>query len=147
MNPSIQEPPEAEKEAVEDILRTCSRIAVVGISPKPERDSHRVAAYLLEQGYEIIPVNPAQGEILGKTCYKSLTEIPFAVDMADLFLNPKRVPPLVDQAIELAIPVIWMQLGVVHAAAAAKARRAGIRVVTNMCVMQEHKRLAKSGLQ
>jgi predicted CoA-binding protein len=100
-----------------------------------------VARYLLNQGYEIIPVNPGQKEILGQTCYPSLESIPFRVDMANLFLNPSRVPPVVDQTIEASIRVLWMQLGVVHEAAAQKARQAGIRVVMDRCIMEEHKKL------
>lgn len=115
---------------------------MVGLSPKESRDSNRVARYLMEQGYEVIPVNPGQKEILGKTCYRSLLDIPMEVDMADLFLNPTRVPPVVDQAIERAVRAIWMQLGIVHNMAARKAREAGIQVVMNRCIMQEHKRLA-----
>jgi uncharacterized protein len=131
-------PPSKE---IKEILTQCRRIAVVGISPKESRDSNRVARYLMQQGYEVIPVNPGQKEILGKTCYGSLGDIPFQVDMVDLFLNPNRVPPVVDQAIQIGVHAIWMQLGVVHNEAAQKARDAGIRVVMNTCIMQEHKRL------
>ena len=126
-----------------DILRQYQKIAVVGISPKESRDSHRVAKYLIQQGYEVVPVNPGQKEILGRTCYKSLRDIPFPVDIANLFLNPKRVAAVVDQAIERRIPVIWMQLGVVDNQAAARAREAGIRVVMNRCIMTEHPEYGK----
>ena len=125
-----------------DILTTCRKIAVVGLSPKEARDSNRVARYLLQQGFEVIPVNPGQKEILGKTCYKSLADIPFQVDMADLFLNPVRVPQVVDQAIEMGVRAIWMQLGVVHNEAAQKAEASGIRVVMDRCIMVEHQRMA-----
>jgi predicted CoA-binding protein len=121
-----------------ELLKTCRRIAVVGLSPKEHRDSHRVARYMLEQGYEIIPVNPGQREILGRPCFKTLNHIPFPVDMVNLFLNPSRVPPVVDQAIALGARAVWMQLGVVHNASAQKARRAGLQVVMNMCLMTEH---------
>lgn len=131
-------PPSKE---VETILTGCTTIAVVGLSPKESRDSNRVARYLMKHGYEIVPVNPGQKTILGKTCYRSLEEIPFPVDMADLFLNPTRVPPVVNQAIDTGVRVIWMQLGVVHNAAAKKARENGIQVVMNKCIMQEHQRL------
>ena len=132
-------PPSKE---IEEILAQCRTIAVVGLSPKESRDSNRVARYLIQQGYEVIPVNPGQKEILGKTCYRSLLDIPVAVDMADLFVNSARVPPVVDQAIQKGVRVIWMQLGVVHNASARKAKEAGIQVVMNSCIMQEHKRLA-----
>jgi len=125
-------------EEIIDILKRVKKIAIVGLSPKKNRDSNSVARYLMEQGYDIIPVNPGQKQILGQTCYKNLKEIPFAVDMANLFLNPKRVAQVVDQAIEKEIPVIWMQLGVVHNQAAQKARAAGLKVVMNKCVKIEH---------
>jgi len=129
-------------EEIEEILRECRKIAVVGLSPKESRDSNKVARYLMEQGYEIVPINPGQREILGKTCYGSLKDIPFHVDMADLFLNPTRVPPVVDQAIDMGVQAIWMQLGVVHNEAAQKAEKAGIRVIMNVCIMKEHEKLA-----
>jgi uncharacterized protein len=124
------------------ILERCRKIAVVGLSPKPERDSHRVARYLLEQGYDVVPVNPGQTEILGRKCYKTLKDIPFPVDVADLFLNPERVPPVVDQAIEIGVRVVWMQLGVTHYEAARKAGDAGITVIMNRCIKQEHEKWA-----
>ena len=127
---------------IETILTTCRKIAVVGLSPKESRDSNRVARYLMEQGYEVIPINPGQRKILGKTCYRSLRDIPFHVDMADLFLNPARVPPVVDQAIYIGVHAIWMQLGVVHNDAARKAKEAGIQVVLNKCIMKEHEKIA-----
>lgn len=125
------------------ILQQCKKIAVVGLSPKESRDSNKVARYLIENGYQIVPVNPGQKEILGQTCYKSLSQIPFQVDMANLFLNPARVPPVVDQAIEAGIKIIWMQLGVIHMDAAKKARDAGTRVIMDRCIMVEH----QNGLQ
>ena len=105
---------------MEKILQNSKRIAVVGLSPKTSRDSNKVARYLLEQGYDVIPVNPGQKEILERTCYKTLEDIPFAIDMADLFINPTRVPPVVAQCIRMGVKTIWMQLGVVHNDAASK---------------------------
>ncbi len=125
-----------------EILSSCRSIAIVGISPKPERDSHKVAAYLLGEGYEIVPVNPGQREILGRPCYRSLSDIPFTPDIADLFLNPTRIPPVVDEAIAKGVKVIWMQLGVIHNEAAKKAMDAGIKVVMNRCIMAEHRFLS-----
>lgn len=136
-----ENPPSQE---IRDMLVQCRTIAIAGISPKESRDSNRVARYLMENGYEVIPINPGQREILGKACYRSLADIPFKVDMVDLFLNPTRVPPVVDQAIDKGVRAIWMQLGVVHNAAAHKARAAGIQVVMNQCIMQEHKKLARA---
>jgi len=128
---------------MEKILQNSKRIAVVGLSPKTSRDSNKVARYLLEQGYDVIPVNPGQKEILERTCYKTLEDIPFAIDMADLFINPTRVPPVVAQCIRMGVKTIWMQLGVVHNDAASKARAAGIEVVMNRCIMREHQNFMK----
>jgi predicted CoA-binding protein len=128
-------------EEIKGILRKCRTIAVVGISPKESRDSNRVAKYLMKQGYEIVPVNPGQREILEKPCFRTLSDIPFPIDMADLFLNPERVPVVVDQAIDMGVQVIWMQEGVVHNKAAQKAREKGIEVVMNKCVMKEHMKI------
>ena len=126
---------------IKNILERSKRTAIVGLSPKEERDSNRVAKYLMEKGYEIVPVNPGQKEILGKECFKTLTDIPFKVDLVDLFLNPERVPPVVDQAIEIGASVLWMQIGVIHNEAAQKARAAGLTVVMDRCMMREHKKL------
>ena len=129
-------------EEIGEIFKTSKRIAVVGLSPKPHRDSNRVAKYLLEKGYDVIPVNPGQEKILEKPCYKSLEDIPFSIDVANLFINPTRVPPVVDQCIRIGVKTIWMQLGIVHnEAAAAKAREAGIEVVMNRCIMKEHEKM------
>jgi len=126
---------------IKGILERSKKIAIVGLSPKEERDSNKVARYLMENGYEIVPVNPGQKEILGLKCFKTLEEIPHSVDVADLFLNPTRVPPVVDQAIKKRVGVIWMQLGVIHNEAAQKAREAGITVVMDKCMKQEHEKM------
>ncbi len=126
---------------IKNILERSKKIAIVGLSPKEERDSNKVAKYLMEKGYEIVPVNPGQKEILGKDCFKTLTDIPFKVDLVDLFLNPERVPAVVGQAIEIGAPVLWMQIGVIHNEAAQKARAAGLAVVMDRCMMREHKKL------
>ena len=126
---------------IKNILERSKKIAIVGLSPKEERDSNRVAKFLMEKGYEIVPVNPGQKEILGQDCFKTLTDIPFKVDLVDLFLNPERVPPVVDQAIEIGAPVLWMQEGVIHHEAAQKAREAGLTVVMDRCTKHEHKKL------
>ena len=129
------------QEVIQQILKQTKKIAIVGLSPKEARDSNKVARYLMKNGYEIIPVNPGQKEILGQTCYKSLKDIPFQVDMTDLFLNPKRVPPIVDEAIEIGAKFIWMQEGVVHNEAAKKATEAGIEVVMDLCTKKEHEKM------
>jgi predicted CoA-binding protein len=128
-------------EEIKGILQKCKTIAVVGISPKESRDSNRVARYLMRQGYEIVPVNPGQRKILEKPCFRTLSDIPFPIDMADLFLNPKRVPVVVDQAIDMGVQIIWMQEGIVHNKAAQKARKRGIEVVMNKCIMKEHMKI------
>ncbi len=131
--------PPAEK--IREILKRVKTVAIVGLSPKETRDSHRVARYLMEQGYDIIPVNPGQKEILGRPCFRNLTDIPFGIDMVDIFLNPTRVPPVVDQVVKMGVSFLWMQLGVIHEEAARRARDAGITVVMNKCVKQEHEKL------
>jgi len=126
---------------IEKILQDSKRIAIVGLSPKTSRDSNKIARYLLEKGFDIIPVNPGQEQVLERTCYKSLEDIPFAFDVANLFINPTRVPPVVDQCIRIGVKTIWMQLGVVHNESASKARAAGIEVVMNRCIMVEHQNI------
>jgi hypothetical protein len=126
-------------------------IAVVGLSKEPEKDSHRVSAYLKQHGYRIIPVNPFADEVLGEKSYKSLLDIPLeiqkTIEIVDIFRPSKDVPPIVEQAIKLkqiyGKPfVVWMQLGIVNEAAAEAARRAGLIVVMDKCLMVEHRRLA-----
>ena len=130
-------------EVIREILQKSKKIAVAGLSPKEDRPSNRVAKYLIEHGYDIIPVNPGQKEILGKKCYPSITDIPFDVDIADLFLNEKRVPDAVDQALEKGIKVIWMQLGIFHKEAGEKASASGSTVIMDKCIKIEHKKLNK----
>jgi uncharacterized protein len=125
-----------------ELLQRARTIAVVGLSSKDTRDSHRVSRYLMDQGYAIVPVNPGQKEILGRTCYRSLMEIPFTVDLVDVFMNPSRVDMVVSQSIEKQFPAIWLQLGVVHLEAARKAVDAGIQVVMDRCIMTDHVRMA-----
>lgn len=128
-------------DAIIDIFKKYQRIAVIICSPKESRDSHQVARYLLENGYDMIPVNPGQKEILGRKCYRTLRDIPGPVDIVDIFLNPERVSPVVDQAIEIGVKVIWMQVGIVDHVGASKARGRGIRVVMDLCIMQEHRKM------
>ncbi len=114
---------------VEEQLRNSQTIAVVGLSDNPARDSHRVAKYLQDQGYRVIPVNPMIQETLGEKSYPDLTSVPESIDMVDIFRRSEFVPPVVDQAIEIGAKYIWMQDGVIHPEAAAKAEAAGIPVV------------------
>jgi len=123
------------------LLEDTRTIAVVGLSDKPERPSHGVARYLIAQGYTVIPVNPSVDEVLGLKGYPDLHSIPEPVDVVDIFRRPEHVPSLVAQAIEIGARAVWMQLGVMHAEAAAQAEAAGLAVVMNRCMAIEHQRL------
>ena len=122
------------------ILERYRRIAMVGLSSNPFRPSHFAAIYLLAEGYDVIPVNPRESAVLGRTCYPSLTAIPGGVEVVDIFREPAAVPSIVEEAIAIGAKVIWMQLGVVHEAAAARAREAGLQVVMDRCMKIEHAR-------
>lgn len=123
------------------ILRDSHSVAVVGLSSKWFRPSNFAAKYLIDHGYEVIPVNPGESEVLGQPCYPSLLDVPTRVDVVDIFRRTEEVPPLVDQAIEIGARVIWMQIGVIHEEAAAKARAAGLDVVMDRCMKIEYARL------
>lgn len=123
------------------ILLDYKRVAIVGLSDNWSRPSNFVGKYLLEHGFEVIPVNPKYEEILGQKCYPDLKSIPTAVDIVDLFQRSERVPPFVDDAIAIGAKVVWMQLGIVHEAAAQKARDAGLEVVMDRCIKIEYARL------
>jgi len=125
------------------ILSEYHNVAVVGLSPKPERPSYRVASYLAEQGYNIIPVNPNATEILGKTSYPNLSSIPETVEVVDIFRRSEEVMPIVEEAIKIGAKAVWMQEGVINEAAAARAREAGLLVVMDKCMLKEHQRLAQ----
>ena len=114
---------------IEEQLRNSKTIAVVGLSPNPDRDSHRVSAYLQSQGYRIIPVNPTVDEVLGEKSYPDLPSVPESIDMVDVFRRSDQVMPVVEEAIQVGARYIWMQDGVVNEEAAEKARQAGIPVV------------------
>jgi predicted CoA-binding protein len=130
-----------ESEQIRAILTQYRTIAVVGLSDKPDRDSHRVAAYMQQQGYRIIPVNPAVKEVLGEKSYATLHDVPEAVEIVDVFRKLEAVPEIVDAAIAVGAKVVWLQEGIVHNAAAEKARAAGLQVVQNKCVLKEHFRM------
>ena len=123
------------------ILTDYERVAVVGLSQNPSRASNVVARYLLDHGFEVIPVNPKYDEVLGQTCYPDLTSIPTPVDIVDLFQRAERVPPFVDDAIAIGAKVVWMQLDIVHEEAARKARSAGLEVIMDRCIKIDHARL------
>jgi uncharacterized protein len=121
------------------LLKKAKNIAVVGLSSSPLRASYGVSAYMQNQGYRIIPVNPNLHEaVLGEEPYASLPDVPHQIDIVDIFRRSEFVPELVDQAIQLGVPAIWMQEGVIHEAAAVKARQAGLLVVMDRCILKEH---------
>lgn len=126
---------------IEDILNNSKTVAVVGLSANPDRPSHRVAGYLKENGYKIIPVNPNEKTILGETSYPDLASIPEKVDVVDIFRKPEDVPPIVRDAIKTGARAVWMQEGVVNEEAAAEARKAGLKVVMDHCMLKEHSKL------
>jgi uncharacterized protein len=124
---------------IHELLSRTKTIAVVGLSNSPLRPSHGVSAYMQSQGYKIIPVNPLISEALGETSYPSLREVPEKIDLVDVFRRPEYVDEIVEQAIQLKIPAIWLQEDVVNERAAEKARQAGIFVVMDRCVLKEHR--------
>lgn len=120
------------------ILGEARTIAVVGISPKPERPSHGIALYLKAHGYKVVGVNPGMHEFDSEPVYKSLLDVPGPVDIVNIFRAPDAVPAIVDEAIRIKAKAVWMQQGIVHNEAADKARAAGLAVVMNKCIMVEH---------
>jgi len=129
----------AQSDPVSNLLKHAHTIAVVGLSDSPLRPSHGVAAYMQTQGYRIIPVNPNIQESLGEKSYRSLLEVPDKIDIVNIFRRSEFVEEIVDQAIRLKVPAIWMQEQVIHEKAAEKARKAGIFVVMDQCILQEHR--------
>ncbi len=130
-----------EMETPEEILTTSRTVAVVGLSPDPEKASNRVARYLKKEGYTIIPVNPTVKEVLGQKSYPDLTSVPQPVDVVDIFRRSEDVPPIVEQAIALRAKTVWMQEGIINEEAATKARKAGLKVIMNQCMMKQHRKL------
>ncbi len=128
---------------IRDILENAKTIAILGLSPKPERDSNMVARYLKDQGYTIIPVRPAQDEILGEKAYASLDDIKEPVDIVDVFRNPAQIMPHAYEAIRLKPKVFWMQLNIENQEAAELLTAAGIDVVMDRCIKVDHGRLCK----
>lgn len=126
---------------IRDLLRRVQRIAVVGLSDKPNRPSHGVAQSLQGFGYEVVPVNPAYDEVLGAASYADLADIGASIDLVDVFRAPEHVPEIVDRCIDLNMPALWLQEGVVDARAAARARDAGMVVVMDRCIYKEYRRL------
>jgi hypothetical protein len=124
---------------IRELLAKVKTIAVVGLSDSPMRPSHGVSAYMQAQGYRIIPVNPQIAEALGEKSYASLLEVPEKVDLVDVFRRPEFVDEIVEQAIQLKIPAIWLQEDVINERAADRARKAGMFVVMDRCILKEHR--------
>ena len=127
-----------EREIAARILRDFHRVAVVGISDNPARPSHRVASYLRDVGFEIIPVNPLLTRWRDLPCYASLRDAPRPIDVVDVFRRSELVPPVVEDAIAVGARAVWMQDGVTHDAAADTARAAGLLVVMDRCMLRDH---------
>src|SRR2546422_11353552 len=125
---------------IQDILTNCRTIAVVGLSSKPYRPSYGVSEYMQHAGYRIIPVNPAEKEVLGETSYADLESVPEKVDLVDIFRRSEYVSEIVDVAIRIGARAVWMQEGVIDANAADRARRAGLKVVMDRCILKEHRK-------
>lgn len=132
----------SNKEEMKEIFESIQTIAVLGLSPDPTKASHRVAKYLQEAGYKIVPVYPKEETILGEKVYRSLLDIPFKVDMVDIFRKPAAFDAIADACIQRGdVKVFWGQVGLVNNDAAQKARDAGMKVVQNFCTMVEHRSL------
>jgi predicted CoA-binding protein len=123
------------------LLKNAGRIAIVGLSPKIDRESNRVGRYLRKQGYEIIPVNPVYSEVLGEKSYPDLESVPGKIDIVDVFRKPEAVPAVAETAVRIGAGAIWFQQGVVNEEAADFAARAGMTVVMDLCMYMEHLRL------
>ncbi len=130
-------------ETIATLLREAKTIAVVGLSSKPQRSSYGIAQYLQRHGYRVIPVNPAETEVLGEKSYASLKDIPEHVDIVDVFRRSEFVPDIADEAIEIGAGTLWLQQGVIHEEAARKARAAGLIVVMDQCIAVDHHLLAR----
>jgi predicted CoA-binding protein len=132
---------QADPQVIAEILKNYRVVAVVGLSENPARPSYRVAEYLQHHGYRIIPVNPRCREVLGEKCYPTLKDIPFPVEVVDIFRKVEAIPAIVEEAIQVGAKAVWLQLGLVEPESAQKARKAGLQVVMDYCLKVEHARL------
>jgi len=137
---NIPDNPPPSRDPIRDLLRASKTIAVVGLSSNKMRPSNSVGAYLQSAGYKIVPVNPNESAVLGEKAYARLEDIPFPVDIVDVFRRPDLVPPVADSAIAIHAKALWLQQGIINEAAAAKAHAAGLLVVQDACLFVEHKR-------
>lgn len=136
-----------QEATIRDILANSRTIAVVGLSDDPQRPSHRVAKYLQQQGYRIIPVNPNIEAALGEKSYPDLASVPEPVDVVDVFRRPEYVPDIINAAIEIEAGAIWLQDGITSPEAEQRAREMGIAVVSDTCMAREHRHLMRQGLK
>jgi predicted CoA-binding protein len=130
---------------IRELLETARRVAVVGLSPKPHRDSNRIGRYLLEHGYEVIPVYPREQTILGQTVHRRVQDIPDGVDLVNVFRRSEDLPGVFDDVLAAGAGAVWTQLGCIDEEGARRAQAAGLTVVMNRCVMVEHARLLRRG--
>ncbi len=134
-----------DDEAIRRLLESVRRIGVVGLSPKPHRDSNRVARYLLERGYEVVPVYPREDKILGQAVYRRVQDIPGGVDLVDVFRRSECLPPVFDDVLAAGAPAVWLQLDCLDYEGARRAQAAGRMVVMDRCLMVDHARLLGRG--
>ncbi len=126
---------------IDRVLTESKTVAIVGLSAKPEMDSYKVGKYLQDHGYEVLPINPSANEIMGKKAYASLRDLPAPPDVVDVFRRADFVPEIVEDAIAVGAKTVWLQLGIINEAAAERARQAGLVVVMDKCMKQEHQRM------
>ncbi len=136
-----------DPELIRRVLLGSKTVAVVGCSPKPGRDSHRVAKYLIEKGYEVVPVNPAAEEILGRKCYPDLRSIPGKIDIVNVFRAPEHAPTVAEEAVAVGAECLWLQQGIAHDGAARRADAAGLYVVQDRCIRVLHTVLVRGPSQ
>jgi hypothetical protein len=133
-----------DPEAIRRVLKGSKTVAVVGASPKPDRDSYRIAEYLIEKGYDVIPVNPAAPEVLGRKCFPDLKSVGRKIDIVDVFRAPEHVPAIAAEAIAVGAECLWLQSGITHPEASKKAADAGLYVVQDRCISVSHRMLLRN---
>ena len=139
----MTEMPIDDDEAIRRILKSAKTIAVVGASTKPWRDSNSIMQFLIDQGYKVFPVNPKYSEVLGITCAPDLSSVPEKIDIVDVFRRPEVLDEIVDDALEVGVKTLWLQVGVVNETAAERAERAGLNVIMDRCIRIDHQRLLR----
>ena len=130
----------ATSEQIKELLQKCKRIAVVGLSPNEERPSNKVTSYMIRKGYDVVGVNPAHESILGLPCYLSVLDIPGIIEIVNVFRDSRAVPEIVDNCITMGAKVLWLQEGITNPEAEAKAEKAGMIVVSDLCILKQHRK-------